>query len=108
MAEEKENIAYTTLEIEGVKYKTTLSKKFQNRKPYVPHDPGKIMAFIPGSIKKLFIRKGRKVNEGDRLLILEAMKMQNVILAPMDGKVKAVHVKKNQMVSKGFVMIEME
>ena len=108
MAEEKDNLAYTTLEIEGVEYKTTLNKKFQNRKSYVPHDPGKILAFIPGSVKKIFVRRGRKVNEGDRLLILEAMKMQNIILSPIDGKVKAVHVKKNQMVSKGFVMIEME
>ncbi len=108
MAEENNKRKYVTLELEGVKYKTTLNKKFQNRKPYVPHDPSKIVAFIPGTIKKLYVRRGRKVEEGDRLLILEAMKMQNVILAPFDGKVKAIHVKKGQMISKGYVMIEME
>lgn len=107
MAEEKDIPQYTSLDIEGVKYKTTLSRKYLNRKPYLPPDPSKIAAFIPGSIKKIYVRKGRKVEEGDKLLILEAMKMQNVILAPYDGKVKAIHVKKGQMVSKGFIMIEM-
>jgi biotin carboxyl carrier protein len=108
MAEENSKQKFKTLELDGVKYKTTLNKKFLNRKPYAPIDPGRITAFIPGTIKKLFVRRGRKVEEGDRLLILEAMKMQNVILAPFEGKIKAIHVKKNQMVPKGYLMIELE
>jgi biotin carboxyl carrier protein len=108
MEEENSKPEFKILELEGVKYKTTFNKKFLNRKPYAPVEPGKIAAFIPGTIKKLYVRRGRKVEEGDRLLILEAMKMQNVILAPFAGKIKAIHVKKNQMVSKGFLMIEME
>jgi pyruvate carboxylase len=108
MTEENKKPKYKILELDGVKYKTTLNTKFQNRKPYVPHNPGLITAFIPGTIKKIFVRRGRKVEEGDQLLILEAMKMQNVISAPVDGKIKAIHVKKGQMVSKGFLMMELE
>ena len=108
MDEDNNKQEYVSLEIEGVAYTTTLNKKFQQRQSYVPHDPGKVTAFIPGTIQKIFVRRGRKVEEGDKLLILEAMKMQNIILAPADGKVKAIHVKKGQMVSKGFIMIEIQ
>jgi pyruvate carboxylase len=107
MEEEKKKPELTNFELDGVIYQTTLTDKFQKRKPSVPHDPGKVTAFIPGHIRKIFVRKGKRVIEGDRLLLLEAMKMQNVILSPIEGKVKAIHVKKGQMVSKGFVMIEL-
>lgn len=107
MDEENKTPEYTTFELEGVSYRTTLNKKFLQRKPYVQHDPRLITAFIPGTIQKIFVRKGKKVIEGDNLVILEAMKMQNIIQSPMDGKVKAIRVKKGQMVSKGFVMIEL-
>jgi biotin carboxyl carrier protein len=107
MGEENKKTKYAILELDGVKYKTTLSNKFINRKSYVPHDPLKVKAFIPGTIKKLFVRRGRKVAEGDPLLILEAMKMQNMIQSPVEGKIKAIHVKKGQMVSKGQLMIEL-
>jgi pyruvate carboxylase len=108
MTEENNKPKYTILELDGVEYKTTLNNKFQKRKSYVPHNPGLITAFIPGTIMKIFVRRGRRVEEGDKLLILEAMKMQNVIRAPVDGKIKAINVKKGQMVSKGFLMVELE
>jgi len=94
--------------VDEVEYKTLLTKKFRNRKKYQPVSPGLVVAVIPGTIVKINTRKGRKVQEDDSLLILEAMKMQNIITSPIDGKVTKVNIKKGQMVHKGYVMIEIE
>lgn len=108
MAEEIKELDLVKLNVDGVYYKTHLTKKFAQRKSFTPHDPKLIKAFIPGSILKLNTRRGRKVATGDDLLVLEAMKMQNQIKSPIDGKVKKINVKKGQMVAKDFVMIELE
>jgi biotin carboxyl carrier protein len=99
---------YRSIVIDDVKYRTTFSKKFENRKPYKPDDPKKIMAFIPGTIKKVFVKPRSRVKQNDNLLILEAMKMKNVIIAPFDGRIKAVNVKEGSTVTKNDVMIEFE
>lgn len=108
MAEENNEINLSKVNVDGIFYETLYTKKYANRKAFKPYDPKLIKAFIPGSILKLNVRRGRKVEVGDNLLILEAMKMQNQIKAPIAGKVKKVNVKKGQMVSKNFVMIELE
>ena len=94
--------------VDGGKYMTTLTNKYKNKKPYEEYNPKLIKAFIPGTIVEIFTKTGKKVEEGEMLLILEAMKMRNSVVAPCDGKVKKVVVKLGQMVSKGYVMIEME
>ena len=48
------------------------------------------------------------MEKGDTLLILEAMKMENVIKAPAAGTVKAVAVQKGQPVEKGALLLELE
>jgi len=109
MAEEEEkNPELVKLNIDEVKYDTLLTAKFKNRIPYAPIDPKLVKAFIPGTIVKINVRRGRKVEEGDDLLVLEAMKMQNQIKANISGKIKKINVKKGQMVPKNFVMIEFE
>lgn len=94
--------------VDGDKYRTRLSKKYTLRKPYEPVDPKKITAFIPGTIRKVLINEGKKVNKGDELLILEAMKMNNTMLAPMEGVISKVLVKPGQIVSKKQLLIEYE
>ena len=54
-----ETEALHTLVIEDVKYKTRLTKKFLNRKPYEPIDPKKVVSFIPGTIKKIYAVKAK-------------------------------------------------
>jgi biotin carboxyl carrier protein len=49
---------------------------------------------------------GKTVKQGETLMVLEAMKMLNRILAPQDGMVKVVRVAKGEKVSKGQVLIE--
>ena len=108
MKEKATSDCLRTFMVDGDKYRTRLSKKYTMRKPYEPNDPKKIMAFIPGTIKKVFIREGVKVNKGDQLLILEAMKMNNTMLSPVDGIVKAILIKPGQVVSKKQLLIEIE
>jgi len=89
-------------------YQTWLSEKFKNRKSYQPADPKIILSFIPGTVLNIFIKTGDSVKKGDVLMILDAMKMQNKLKCPMDGKVKSIAVEKGAKVSKGTVLIELE
>lgn len=65
-----------------------------------------IKAPMPGLIIDLRVSDGQDVNAGDSLLILEAMKMENIIKSPGAGKVKKVKIKKGDSVEKGQVLIE--
>jgi glutaconyl-CoA decarboxylase len=60
---------------------------------------------MPGKILSVNVKAGDAVKRGDVLLILEAMKMQNEIMAPADGKVADVRVSAGQTVSTGDAMI---
>ena len=57
-----------------------------------------IVAPMPGKILKINVSEGDTVQEGDTIVILEAMKMENEIVAGSGGKVKKIHVAVNQMV----------
>jgi biotin carboxyl carrier protein len=96
------------LNIDTSLYKTRISTKFENRKPYSPADPKIILSFIPGTVLDILIKPGQKVKKGDNLMILDAMKMQNKLKCNMDGKVKTIAVKKGDKVSKGTVLLELE
>jgi len=97
-----------TLTIEDVRYKTRLNKKFLARKNYQPLDPKKILSFIPGTIVEVYVKKGNKVKEGEKLLDLEAMKMVNTIFSPADGVLKDVLVKTGDMVSKNQLLLQLK
>ena len=89
-------------------YKTRLDKKFSNRQPYKPADPGLVISFIPGTILDILVKPGQVVGKGDSLLILDAMKMQNNLKSNKDGIVKRILINKGDKVSKGSVLLEME
>ena len=69
---------------------------------------GDIMAPMPGLILDIMVSAGDTVAKGDSLLILEAMKMENVIKAEADGIVKSVSLAKGDTVEKNQLIIEME
>jgi pyruvate carboxylase subunit B len=92
----------------SMKYKTRLTKKFTNRKKYEAPNIKDVKSYIPGTVIKVYAKKGRKKKKGETLLILEAMKMRNRILMPVDGKIKAVHVKEGEMIPKDFLMVELD
>ena len=61
---------------------------------------------IPGTIIKIFVRNGDKVKKGQAILILEAMKMENEITAPIDGIVTGLEVVENLTVQGGTKLFE--
>jgi biotin carboxyl carrier protein len=96
------------LTVGGTTYETRLTKKFLRRKPWVAPDPKEISCLIPGVMLKINVRQGHKVRKGDSLFVLEAMKMQNDFLSPIEGTVSSVHVQVGQQVSKGELLMELE
>lgn len=104
----QDSIQYTDFKFEEITYKTTLTKKFLNRKPYAPIDRRKCHAFIPGTIIKVNVKEGQKIKMGECLLILQAMKMDNHILAPKNGTVKKIYVKPGEVVPKNHLLVEMK
>jgi biotin carboxyl carrier protein len=103
--ENTETEVFQSLVIEDVKYKTRLTKKFLNRKPYEPIDPKKVVSFIPGTIKKIYAVKGKKVKAGDKLIDLEAMKMLNTIFADDNRTIAEVYIKEGDLVSKNHLLL---
>jgi biotin carboxyl carrier protein len=65
-----------------------------------------VKAPMPGLIIDLRVKQGDSVKMGDPLLVLEAMKMENVLKSPGDGTVKSIKVKRGDSVEKNQVMIE--
>ncbi len=61
---------------------------------------------MPGEILEVAVKPGETVNEGDVLLILEAMKMENEITAPRGGTVSAVRIKAGDTVGSGDPLVE--
>ena len=90
------------------KYKTTLTKKYLNRKKWELPIVGQVKSFLPGTVMKLYVEQNQKVEAGDLLLEHEAMKMLNQIIAPVSGIVSIIHVEVGQKISKNFLMIEIE
>ncbi|MDX9705871.1 MAG: acetyl-CoA carboxylase biotin carboxyl carrier protein subunit [Weeksellaceae bacterium] len=67
-----------------------------------------IKAPMPGLVLEINVEVGQEVQEGDNLLILEAMKMENSFTSPRAGIIKSIVVKKGQAVDKGQLLIEFE
>ena len=65
----------------------------------------KVEAPMPGTILKVNVNAGDSVNEGDTVVVLEAMKMENEIPAPCSGKIAAVNVKQGDSVETGSVLV---
>ena len=68
----------------------------------------KVVAPLPGIICKIKVTEGREVKIGDVLLTLEAMKMENNILADKTGYVKAIRIKEGDSVLQGDLLMEIE
>lgn len=65
-----------------------------------------LKAPMPGLVLDVQVNEGQEIKKGDPLLILEAMKMENVIKSPGDAVVKSVQCKQGEAVEKNDVLIE--
>jgi pyruvate carboxylase len=70
--------------------------------------PGQVGAPIPGAITTIYVQEGDEVEKGGRLLILEAMKMQTTVYAPVAGTVKEVTVKIRDSVEARDLLVAIE
>jgi biotin carboxyl carrier protein len=68
----------------------------------------KISAPMPGKIVDILVDENAEIKQGEAVIILEAMKMQNEIQANISGKIRKIHVKHNDSVMKDDLLIEIE
>ena len=100
-----------SLRINGQLYKTMikepidqlLSNMGMDMKAMAKAEP--IKAPMPGMVLKILVSPGQQINKGDGLVILEAMKMENIIKSPADVIVKTIKIKAGDKVEKGQVLI---
>ncbi|HVV46038.1 MAG TPA: biotin/lipoyl-containing protein, partial [Bryobacteraceae bacterium] len=67
-----------------------------------------IAAAMPGKIVRILVSVGDEVAAGQGILVVEAMKMQNELKAPKDGRVTAIEVRENDSVNAGAVLATIE
>jgi pyruvate carboxylase subunit B len=91
----------------GAKKKAAASGTSGGSRPRPSHE-GCVSTAMPGTIVDVKVKAGDKVNAGDGVLVIEAMKMENEIQAPKSGIVVAVHVKKGDSVTPDETLIEIQ
>lgn len=81
-----------------------------NRKDSLPqaHLRGHIISHMPGNLTKIKVKVGDKIKEGDVVAIVEAMKMENQILATIGGEVKEIYAKEGQQISANLAIMLVE
>ncbi len=103
-----------TISINGSEYQTSIQTPLDEliKKMGFAVNAGKnidsISAPMPGLILDILVEEGQEVNEEDQLLILEAMKMENIITSPRSGVIKSVSVSKGDAVDKKQLLIEFQ
>ena len=102
-----------SLSIDGHSYKMTIKESIDQLLSKMGMDlkarskAGSVKAPMPGMVLKVLVVAGQAVKKGEGLVILEAMKMENILKAAEDGVVKAVKVGERIAVEKGAILIEM-
>ncbi len=97
--------------VNGNKYQLNVKDKFDELLKSLGFDnlnAGKInelKAPMPGLVLEVRISEGEAVKKGDPIIVLEAMKMENIIKSPTDGIIKKINVKKGAAVEKNQILI---
>jgi pyruvate carboxylase subunit B len=74
----------------------------------VPKGPGDVATTMPGKVVRVLVKQGQTVKKGELVLIVEAMKMENQVHAPLDGIVKTLYVKEGDDVKPDETLIAIE
>ncbi len=90
-----------------VDQKTSDIRPFLNKQE---EKKGSLSSPMPGEITRILVKKGDKVNKGDKLIVIEAMKMEHSIKAVGPGTIKEIHCKEGEKVvqNKNLVTLEEE
>jgi biotin carboxyl carrier protein len=100
--------------VNGVSYSISVESPFSyKRRKYLAKNKEdskveKIQAPMPGKIVEFLVEENQEIKEGEPLLILEAMKMQNEIVSNIHGKIKNINFHAEDTVMKDDVLIEVE
>ena len=113
---------YYNITVNGVAYSVSVEETAAGAAPVAPAAPAAapkaaapagaagavtVKAPMPGNILDVKVAAGASVKAGDVLVILEAMKMENEIVAPQDGTVASINVHKGDTVNSGDTLVSM-
>jgi Acetyl/propionyl-CoA carboxylase, alpha subunit len=105
---DNKDLEFVDFVVDAEEYRTTVTTKYKNRPLWQPKQAGEINSSLPGTIKEIVVKEGDVVKKGQLLLVLEAMKMLNRIVAPESGTISAINVKEGDKISKNHLMIKMD
>ncbi len=91
----------------GTSGKPSVKPVLSGQKPRPSHK-GHVTAAMPGTIVEVLVKAGQKVNAGDPVLVIEAMKMENEVQAPASGTVVGIFTTKGDAVTPDMALIEIE
>lgn len=77
-----------------------------NTPAYKRPDPYRLEAFMPGTVQEICVKEGEEVKKGQKVLVLDAMKMDNELLSPVNGIVKKICVEAGKSIPKHALLIE--
>jgi biotin carboxyl carrier protein len=99
---------------DGKLFETTVKSKLQEKADQIIQNKIgtkkilEIKAPMPGMILKITKKVGDKIQKGETVLILEAMKMENDLRAPLTGSIKEIYIDEGTAVEKGMILFSME
>jgi pyruvate carboxylase subunit B len=93
------------VKVGGKGHKSEAKKTSGSSKRPKAEAPGDITTAMPGSVVKMKVQKGDAVKEGDTILIVEAMKMENEIHTPVAGTVEEIYVAEGDVVNPDEVLV---
>ena len=105
--ENKEN-EYVDIVVTARKYKTLLTEKYKNRKMWHKPFVGDVISTLPGTVVKIYVEKGQEVEAGQLLLIHQALKMYNRIVAPVSGVITELDVTEGDKIAKDHLMVKIQ
>lgn len=85
-----------------------ISKQTSQKSPNLKNSAGtiEILAPIPGLVARIVKEEGEEVEQGETILILEAMKMQNRVNSPHKGVITKIHIQEGEEVRDGQILLE--
>ena len=101
-----------TLRVNGNKYQLDIKDKYDELLKSLGFDNlnankiNEVKAPMPGLVLDIRVSEGDVIKKGDPVLVLEAMKMENIIKSPVDGTIKKINVKKGIAVEKNQVLVQ--